>query len=102
MKTFTICGSMRFEKQMKNIAFKLETLCGFNILQCTYNENSAALSYDEAENLVNAHFKKIDISDGIYVLDIDDYIGKSTKSEIEYAKKNNKEIIFHSDFYDKL
>ena len=31
MKTLTICGSMRFEKQMKDIAFKLEALCGFNI-----------------------------------------------------------------------
>lgn len=102
MKTYTICGSMRFEKQMRDIAFKLETLYGFNILQCTYNDNNTALSYDEAENLVNTHFKKIDISDGIYVLDIDGYIGKSTKSEIEYARKNDKEIIFHSDFNNKL
>lgn len=101
MKTLTICGSMRFKKQMKEIAFKLETEYGFNILQCTYNENDTELNYDAAENLVNAHLKKIDISDGIYVLNIDGYIGKSTKSEIKYAKEKGKEIVYHTNFYNK-
>ena len=41
------------------------------------------------------HRKKIDISDAIYVVNIDGYIGNSTKNEIEYAKKNNKEVIYH-------
>ena len=36
MKTYTICGSMRFEKEMKDIAYQLETQKGFNIFQCTY------------------------------------------------------------------
>ena len=38
MKTYTICGSMRFSKQMQEIAFYLETQKGFNILQCVYIE----------------------------------------------------------------
>ena len=33
MKTYTICGSMRFEKEMQEIAFQLETQTGFNIIQ---------------------------------------------------------------------
>jgi len=101
MKTLTICGSMRFEKQMKNIAFELETRYGFNIIQCIYNEECKELSYDDAENLIFAHYKKIDLSDGIYVTNIDNYIGKSTKQEIEYAQANGKEIIYHSDFFEK-
>ena len=41
---------------------------------------------------------KIDISDGIYVMDIDGYIGESVRKEIEYAQNHNKEIIYHSKF----
>ncbi|MBP3460156.1 MAG: hypothetical protein J6K58_13180 [Lachnospiraceae bacterium] len=34
----------------------------------------------------------------IYVADIDDYIGKSVKSEIAYAEKPEKEVIYYSQF----
>ena len=98
MKTLTICGSMRFEKEMKDIAFKLETEKGYNIIQCTYNENNYELNFDTAERLVDAHYKKIDISDGIYVVNINGYIGKSVKNEIDYARENGKEVLYHSDF----
>ena len=36
MKTYTICGSMRFEKEMKKLAYDLEIGKGYNILQCVY------------------------------------------------------------------
>ena len=98
MKTLTICGSMRFEKQMRETALKLETECGFNIIQCTYNETGKNLSYDDVEKIAEAHYHKIDISDGIYVMDIGGYIGKSVNLEIDYAKSKGKEIIYHSDF----
>lgn len=48
--------------------------------------------------LKQAQFERIDISDAIYVIDIDGYIGDSTKEEISYAKRNGKEIIMHSDY----
>ena len=98
MKTLTICGSMRFEKQMKDISFKLETEKGYNIIQCIYNENNNELDYDAAERLAKAHYRKIDLSDGIYVVNIDGYIGKSVRNEIEYALKKGKEVLYHSDF----
>ena len=34
------------------------------------------------------------MSDAIFVVNVGGYIGSSTKSEIEYAKKQNKEIIY--------
>ena len=98
MKTLAICGSMRFEKEMKDIAFKLETEKGYNIIQCTYNENNVELNFDTAERLVDAHYKKIDLSDGIYVVNLEGYIGKSVRNEIDYARENGKEILYHSDF----
>ena len=38
MKTYTICGSMRYEKEMRKIAYFLESQKGYNILQCTYDD----------------------------------------------------------------
>lgn len=93
MKTYTICGSMRFEKEMKEIAFQLETQKGMNILQCIYS--AEALTANELEALSVAHKQKIDISDGIYVLNMDGYIGRSVAEEIEYAKRHGKEILYH-------
>jgi len=98
MKTVTVCGSMRFAEAIKNIAFELETRHNFNVIQCTYNESEKKITETEKENLVKAHYRKIDISDAIYVVDIDGYIGQSVKEEIEYAKGKGKEIIYHSKF----
>lgn len=95
MKTYTICGSMRFEREMKEIAFILETRKGFNILQCIYTDRE--VSEEEKSRLAAAHYRKIDLSDGIYVVNIDGYIGESVTAEIEYTKKLGKEILYHSE-----
>jgi len=42
--------------------------------------------------LDDMHKRKIDISDGIYVINVGGYIGDSTRSEIEYAKRTGKDI----------
>lgn len=102
MQTITVCGSMRFEEEMKNIAFLLESKKGFNVIQCTYNEQKVEITAQMMENLKKAHFEKIKMSDGIYVVDIDHYIGSSVQQEIEYAKKMNKQIILHSDYFSTL
>ncbi|MBS6196524.1 MAG: hypothetical protein KH828_13220 [Clostridiales bacterium] len=96
MKTVTICGSMKFAEEMKRIAFALESLKGYNILQCTYNEQNKEITPEMFENLRQAHFKKIDMSDMIYVVDLNGYIGNSVKQEIEYARGHHKENLFHS------
>lgn len=96
MKTITICGSMKFAEEMKQIAWKLEAEEGFNVLQCIYNEQNEPINGDAEKRLVEAHYRKIDICDAVYIVDIDGYIGKSVANEILYAKKNGKELIFHS------
>ena len=94
IKTYTICGSMRFEKEMKESAYQLETQNGYNILQCVYCADGATPNAEELKNLEAAHYRKIDLSDGIYVVNINGYIGNSVQKEIEYAKKHNKEILY--------
>ncbi len=38
------------------------------------------------------HKRKIDMADEIYVINVGGYIGESTRSEIEYAKKNGRAV----------
>ena len=52
-------------------------------------------SEKEIEKLAQAHFKKIDMSDAVYVVNIGGYIGESVSREVCYAKEHNKEIIYH-------
>lgn len=93
MKVVTICGSMRFAKEMQKVAVKLEAEDGYCVIQCVYDV--ANITQGEMANITNAHWKKIDISDAIYVLNVGGYIGDSTKNEINYAISKGKEIIYH-------
>ena len=40
MKVITLCGSKKFEKEMKKVAFTLETKYNMCVLQCVYNEEN--------------------------------------------------------------
>jgi hypothetical protein len=86
---------MRFAEEMKQIAFQLEAQRGCNILQCVYCDGKP--SVEELKALQAAHYRKIDLSDGIYVVNIGGYIGESVRKEIEYAAKSGKEIIYHCE-----
>ena len=94
-KIVTICGSMRYGKEMIKIAGDLERQYGWCVIQCVYEINPDTLAKEEIDNIVNAHWIKIDICDAIYVVNIDGYIGKATTNEINYAISKGKEIIYH-------
>ena len=94
MKVITICGSLKFQKEMMIVAEKL-ALKGDCVLTPVYPISENLKKTDEQlEKLKEAHFKRIELSDSIYVINKDNYIGKSTKLEIEYAQKLGKEIIY--------
>ncbi len=59
--------------------------------------NKEDYTKEEAIMIDRMHKEKIKLSDAILVIDVDAYIGNSTKSEIEYAKSLNKDIIYYSD-----
>lgn len=98
MKIITVCGSLKFLKEMMIITEKLE-LEGNCMLSPIYptNPDKDAYTEDEALMLDKMHKEKIKISDAILVVDVNNYIGTSTKSEIEFAKSLGKEIIYYSD-----
>lgn len=43
------------------------------------------------------HRERIKMSNAILVVNVNGYIGDSTKSAIEFAKSLNKEIIYYTD-----
>lgn len=95
MKVVTICGSMRFEKDMMEIARNLESEYGYCVLQTLYGKLKHTETIEQMHNIVNSQRKKIDMSNAIYVVNINGYIGEATRKDIEYAEKNCKEIIYH-------
>ena len=44
------------------------------------------------EMLDDMHLRKIDMADEIFVINVDGYIGESTRREIAYAEKTGKKI----------
>lgn len=90
MKVVTICGSMKFKDKMMEVARDLEIKNKYVVIQCVYSNDK--FNEEEQVLLADLHYKKIDISDAIYVVNVDGYIGTSTKKEIEYTKSLNKEI----------
>ena len=97
MKVITLCGSLKFQKEMMIIAEK-KALEGDCILTPVYPiiENIGRTE-EQLIKLKDAHFKRIELSDAILVVNVNNYIGNSTNLEIEYAKKLGKEIIYYTD-----
>ena len=97
MKIITLCGSLKFQKEMMIIAEKM-ALEGNCILTPVYPiiENCERTD-EQLKKLKKEHFKRIELSDAILVINKNNYIGDSTKIEIEYAQKLGKEIMYYTD-----
>lgn len=99
MKIITVCGSMRFIREMMEISLKVE-LEGNVVLMPIYNSyrpSKDAFSDEENSILDKMHRERIKLSDAILVVNVNGYVGNSTREEIEYAKSLNKEILYYSD-----
>lgn len=81
---------------MQEIAMELEVKHGYCVLT-PVGEKMRQLSKIEIENLAQAHFKKIEMSDAVYIVNIGGYIGESVSKELRYAKEHNKEILYHEN-----
>lgn len=98
MKIITVCGSLRFQEEMMKISEEME-LQGNCVITPIYptNPDKDAYTDEQVEVLDEMHKEKIKLSDAILVVNVDGYIGSSTRSEIEFAKELNKEIIYYTD-----
>ncbi len=102
MKIITVCGSYKFEKEMKEITeeMALKGNCMITPIDLT-KPNKEAYTEEQALMLDRMHKEKIKLADAILVVNVNGYIGNSTKSEIEFAKSLNKEILYYTDLIIK-
>ena len=93
-KVITLCGSTRFKDDFERINREL-TLAG-NIVISVGCFGHAGDTFTEEQKVMldDLHKRKIDMADAIFVINKNGYLGSSTKSEINYAWRNHKEIIF--------
>ena len=97
MKIITLCGSLKFQKEMMIVAEKM-ALEGDCILTPVYPTiENLKRSEEQLQKLKEEHFKRIELSDAILVINVNNYIGNSTSLEIQYAKELGKEIIYYTD-----
>ena len=96
-KVITLCGSTRFKDDFERINREL-TLAGNIVISVgCFGHAGDTFSDEQKIMLDDIHKRKIDMADAIYVINKDGYIGASTRSEIQYALRLGKQIIFMED-----
>ena len=93
-KVITLCGSTRFKDAFLE-AQKQLTLKGNIVISVGlfgHSGDNEVWTEGTKEMLDDMHLRKIDMADEIYVINVDRYIGSSTRNEIEYAKRIGKGV----------
>ena len=95
-----LCGSTRFYDQFQQANYE-RTMAGEIVLSVGFYPHAKAIhghgegvGHDSAEKVAldELHKRKIDLADYVLVLNVDGYIGESTRSEIEYAEKAGRPV----------
>jgi hypothetical protein len=92
----TLCGSTRFKDAFLEAQKRL-TLEGNIVISVGlfgHAGDEEVWTEGTKEMLDNMHKRKIDMADAIYVINVGGYIGDSTRSEIEYARKHGKNVMY--------
>ena len=93
-KLITLCGSTKFKddflKEQKRLTLEGNIVISVGLFG--HSGDNEAMNIKTKEMLDDMHKRKIDMADEIFVINKNNYIGNSTKSEIEYALKNNKVV----------
>ena len=97
----TLCGSTRFKNEFMEAQKRLTLEGNIVISVGLFGHSGDAEVWDgmdegtlskTKEMLDDMHKRKIDMADSIYVINVDGYIGESTKSEIAYAEAHGKTV----------
>lgn len=90
----TLCGSTRFKDAFTAANAEL-SLRGHVVYSCALWGHAGDALTDRQKLMLDAvHFAKIANSDAILVLNVDDYVGESTRRELYFAKAIGKDIYF--------
>lgn len=95
-----LCGSTRFWRTFQQASLE-ETMAGRIVLSIgaasgTDDEHFGSLPRDEYDRikamLDELHLRKIDLADEVLILNVDGYIGESTRREMHYAYEQGKHV----------
>lgn len=97
MSIIILSGSSKFRKQIEQVHASL-TLQGNIVISPPFFERRAGLAWTgEQIKLMNElQFKKIDLSDELYIIDVDGCIEGDTRKEIAYAEIKGKKVRYYS------
>ena len=96
-RVITLCGSTRFKDDFERITKELTLMGNIVISVGCFGHAGDTFTEEQKIMLDDIHKRKIDMADAIYVINKDGYIGSSTKSEIQYALRLGKQIIYMED-----
>lgn len=96
-KVITLCGSTRFKDDFERINKELTLMGNIVISVGCFGHMGDTFTEEQKVMLDDIHKRKIDMSDAIYVINKDGYIGSSTRSEIKYAIMHGKQVIYMED-----
>ena len=89
----TLCGSMRFREEFERLDAEL-TLAGHVVLTPTALDPSTEVNAEERALLGHIHLQKIAMSDEILIVNVGDYVGESTRREIEHARSRGVAVSY--------
>jgi hypothetical protein len=95
-KVITLCGSTKFKNEFIAVQKRL-TLEGNIVISVGlfgHSGDDEVWSEDTKIMLDDMHKRKIDMADEIFVINVGGYTGESTRSEIEYAMKMGKPVMY--------
>ena len=102
----TICGSLRFETEInywhERLAFQGHTVYCMVVMPSQKEGNKDWYTPEQKMVLDLLHLSKIEESDAIFVVDVDGYIGESTKREIKWAEIRGKEVFYASIYTERI
>jgi hypothetical protein len=95
-KVITLCGSTKFKDEFLATQKRL-TLEGNIVISVGlfgHSGDDEVWTEGTKAMLDDMHKRKIDMADEIFIVNKGGYVGESTRSEIEYAKKTGKPVVF--------
>ena len=101
-KIICLCGSTKFKKEFLEQQERL-VLAGNIVLTVDIFGHSDHVNLSATEKIMldDMHKQKIEMSDEIFVINKQGYIGKSTQSEIDYAVSLKKPVNFMEENYER-
>lgn len=109
-KVITLCGSTKFKEDFMREQKRL-TLEGNIVISVGLfghsGDNEVWEGMDDGtltktkEMLDDMHFRRIDMSDEIFVINKNGYIGTSTRNEINYAIKTGKKVNYMENIFEE-